>query len=157
MVAPLVRLPVARPLLLLAFATLGVTAVALAPPALLRPWAPRWRDAAISCRAHHCDVDRLRVRALLETPAGITSAARFLPSFSCGRNMTGIRLYAVRPASLLARLGLRNGDKLLRVNGVSLTSPETAMHLYAMLKTAHFVVLDVQRDGRPLALTYTIR
>jgi general secretion pathway protein C len=155
MVAPLVRLPFVRPVLLLALVTAAAGLATIPPPTALRPWAPRWRDAAIRCRAHHCEVDRLRVRALLETPAGIASAARFVPSIGCGR-MTGIRLYAVRPASLLARLGLRNGDKVLRVNGISLSSPETAMRLFSMLKTAHNVVLNIERAGRPLALTYTI-
>jgi general secretion pathway protein C len=155
MIAPLNHLPIFRPVLLLALAAVGVGFAAQAPTAL-RPWTPRWRDAAISCQDHHCEVDRLRVRSLLETRVGLTSLARYVPSIACGR-MTGIRLDAVRPASLLARLGLRNGDKLVRVNGISLSSPETAMRLYAMLKTARFVVLDLERDGRPIALTYAIR
>ena len=156
MIAPLLHLPALRPAVLLSLlAVCGAGALVPQPTALL-PWSPRFRDEAIRCSGRHCEVDRVRVRALLETRAGLASAARFVPSVGCGQ-MIGIRLYAIRPASLLARLGLRNGDKLVRVNGISLSSPETALRLYAMLKTAPFVRLELERHGERTTLTYAIR
>ena len=155
MIAPLAHLPLARAPFIAALMVATGLILQLPQPSILRPWAPRFRDAAIACDGHHCDVDRARVRTLLETRAGV-SAARFVPRFHCG-GMTGIRVYAVRPASLLARLGLRNGDTLQRINGVELSSPDQALRLYSALHVARHITLELERNGRPLVLTYAIR
>jgi hypothetical protein len=152
MIAPLAHLP-RVPFIAALFVAGGL--IWLPQPSILRPWSPRYRDAAIACAGYHCDVDRARVRTLLETRAGV-SAARFVPSFRCG-GMAGIRLYALRPGSLLARLGLRNGDRVERVNGIALSSPDTALRLYSSIRNARHVELEVERNGRPVLLTYTIR
>jgi len=145
-----------------AFVAVVVTAAVAAVPALsssgdiFRARPARYADAAIHCADHRCLVDRVRVRRLLESQTGLTGSARFVPTFRHG-GMDGVRLYALRPASLLARLGLRNGDRILGINGSPLGSPERAIGLYRELRTASRIDVDLERAGAPTRLTYLIR
>ncbi len=50
--------------------------------------------------------------------------------------------------SIYESLGLRNGDVLMEVNGISTASPDTALQAMASLKDAKKVRLKVKRDGK---------
>ena len=69
----------------------------------------------------------------------------------------GFKLYAIRPTSLYAKLGLQNGDTLERVNGFDLATPEKALDVYTKVRDATKLVLDITRRGKPVTLTITIK
>jgi general secretion pathway protein C len=81
--------------------------------------------------------------------------ARLVPELRDGR-ATGLRLYGIRPDSLVSDLGLQNGDTIRAINGLALTSPSAALEIYAKLRSADRVRVDVERDGQPLTLEYRI-
>jgi hypothetical protein len=81
--------------------------------------------------------------------------ARFVPAVSNG-HPSGIRVYAVRPGSLIDRLGIRNGDRLVRVNGRSLATPDHCLEAYSRTRYADRAVVDVERRGAPIQLVYDI-
>jgi hypothetical protein len=71
--------------------------------------------------------------------------------------MVGLKLYAVWPGSLSARLGFANGDLLERVNGLALTSPDRVLEaVYTRLPQARRVRVDLTRRGAPLQIVYEI-
>ncbi len=58
--------------------------------------------------------------------------------------------YRIRPGKdrkLLGRFGLKNGDVVTGVNGVTLDNPIKALEIMRDLSTADSVILDVERNG----------
>jgi general secretion pathway protein C len=92
-------------------------------------------------------------RALLRDPppldSGLFRQLRVVPEQQNGK-IVGLRLFGVRPGSLLATLGLKNGDRLETINGLSIANPEQALQAYARLRTAEHLRLRVTRAGQPL-------
>jgi hypothetical protein len=70
--------------------------------------------------------------------------------------VVGPRIYGIRENSLLAELGLRNGDLLRAINGFDLTTADSALDAYAKLRTASHLTLSLVRGGQPLTLHYVI-
>jgi general secretion pathway protein C len=69
----------------------------------------------------------------------------------------GIRLFGIRPDTLLGTLGLQNGDRLEAINGFNMGSPEKALEAYARLRTASNLNVKVSRKGAPLSIDYRIK
>jgi general secretion pathway protein C len=92
-------------------------------------------------------------KALLRDPppldSGLFRQLRVVPEQQNGK-IVGLRLFGVRPGSLLATLGLKNGDRLETINGFSIANPEQALQAYARLRTAEHLRLRVVRAGQPL-------
>jgi general secretion pathway protein C len=80
---------------------------------------------------------------------------RIVPAIHCGGEV-GVRLYAIRPGSRYAQLGLQNGDVIERVAGVSLTTADRALEAYAQARVRRVVPVDVRRRGRSLRFVYEI-
>jgi len=82
---------------------------------------------------------------------GLFRQLRVVPELLNGK-VVGLRLFGVRPGSLLATLGLKNGDRLETINGFSLANPEQALQAYAKLRTAEHLRLQLTRAGQPLQI-----
>ena len=80
-------------------------------------------------------VDRSVVDKILENQAQLMRSARIVPEQKDGK-IVGIRLFGIRPDTLLGTLGLQNGDRLEQINGFDMASPEKALEAYARLRTA---------------------
>ncbi len=103
----------------------------------------------------HYRVPSATIDALLADPMMIAKAARVVPAFRNGAP-DGFKLYAIRPGSVYARLGLQNGDTLRAINGFELTSPDKVLDLYTGLRGAASLTLDLWRRGRSVMLTVEI-
>jgi S1-C subfamily serine protease len=71
----------------------------------------------------------------------------------------------VAPGSKLQELGLRSGDRLVSLNGYRVASPEQSLAAYESLRGASeaggptvpgHAVLEIERDGKPVFLTYAL-
>ncbi|ATB27944.1 type II secretion system protein GspC [Melittangium boletus] len=102
------------------------------------------------------EISRQEVAHSLANINQVAMQARVAPAFQDGV-AKGFKLFSVRPDSLFTRLGLRNGDTLRRINGLSLDSAEHALEAYARLRDASRIELEVERDGQVLHQTYTVR
>jgi general secretion pathway protein C len=102
------------------------------------------------------NIDRGVVDKILENQADLMRQARIVPERENGR-MVGIRLFGVRPDTLLGVLGMENGDRLQTINGFDMTSPEKALEAYARLRTADHLTVQVNRRGVNTNLDYNIR
>lgn len=102
------------------------------------------------------DVDRAVVEKVLENPIDLMKAVRLAPERENGQGV-GLRLVAVPADSLLAFLGLQNGDKLLTVNGFELSDLAKALEAYARLRTADHLTLRVERRGKDVSFDYSIK
>lgn len=101
-------------------------------------------------------IDRSLVNKLLANPMGISRGARIVPSIKNGKP-NGFKLYAIRPSSIYAKLGLMNGDTLHAVNNYELTTANKALEVYSKVKSASNLTVSVTRRGKPVTLDYSIR
>ena len=106
--------------------------------------------------AHEFNVDRGVVDKILENQADLMRTARIVPEQEGGK-MVGIRLFGVRPDTLLGHLGMENGDRLQTINGFDIASPEKALEAYARLRTADHLTISLNRKGSPINLDFNIK
>ena len=102
------------------------------------------------------EIDRALVDKILANPMGIAKGARIVPSVKNGKP-DGFKLYAIRPSSVYAKLGMTNGDTIQAINGMELTSADKALEVYTKLKDSSSLEVDVTRRGKPTTLKYTIK
>ncbi len=104
----------------------------------------------------HYEIDKKLVDQVLANPMGAAKGARVVPAVKNGKP-DGFKLYAIRPSSVYAMLGLSNGDTLQAINGFELTSADKALEVYTKLREATSLQVQVQRRGKDMTLNYTIR
>jgi general secretion pathway protein C len=130
-------------------------------------WSPRNPSAATEADADlaggirqlsegRYEVDRSVLDRLLSDPTEVARGARIIPSVVGGKP-TGFKLYAIRPDSIFAKLGLRNGDAIHRVNGQEIGSPDRALEVFVGLRGAQRVTLELTRRGAAVELVYAIK
>lgn len=145
-------------------------APAASPPPAPRVPARRTRRAASSANAVPAEiaekiqkvsdtefnVDRSVIDSVLENQAQLMRSARIVPEQKDGKTV-GIRLFGIRQDTLLGTLGMQNGDRLEKINGYDMASPEKALEAYARLRTAESLTVQVTRRGQPLTIEYQIK
>jgi general secretion pathway protein C len=104
------------------------------------------------------NVDRSVVDKILENQAELMRQARIVPETDPATGkVAGIRLFGVRNDTLLGVLGMENGDRLEKINGFDMTSPEKALEAYARLRTADHLTIQLQRKGQDQNIDYNIK
>lgn len=58
--------------------------------------------------------------------------------------------------SILSQMGIRRGDVVLSVNGMSLDSPEKALQILQQLREARQLTVDLERRDKPMTFAYEI-
>lgn len=106
--------------------------------------------------ATHREIKRTLVDKILANPMAIAKGARVVPAIKNGKPH-GFKLYAIRPATVYARLGLVNGDTVTAVNGHDLTSADKALEVYTLIRGAKRLELTLERRGKPLTLVITVK
>ena len=96
------------------------------------------------------------VDEVLSNLNALATQARIVPSFSNGKS-DGFKLFSIRPGSLYAKIGIKNGDVIQRINGFDMNSPEKALEIYGKLKDANNISVDLKRRGKSQTLSYRIR
>jgi general secretion pathway protein C len=88
--------------------------------------------------------------------ANISQDVRIVPYFE-GGVPKGFKMYSIKPGSLLAQIGLMNGDVIEKINGYDISSPEKALQVYSLLKNEKSVSVDLTRNGQNKSISYTIQ
>lgn len=101
-------------------------------------------------------VDRGEVDEALADMPRLLTQARLLPNFRGGKT-DGFRIFNIVPGSLFAKIGLKNGDVLHRVNEISIEDPTKFMEIFQQLRNENHISLDLVRGGQPTTLEYDIR
>jgi hypothetical protein len=94
--------------------------------------------------------------AVLANPMAIAKGARIVPAMKDGKT-TGFKVYAIRPNSLYAALGLANGDTLVSVDGTVLDGGDKGMEVYTRIRTAKEMKVEILRRGNALTITYKLQ
>ena len=129
-----------------------------APPSAETPDAPGARaDDRIRRTAENAFiVDRREVAGAVDNMSGLMTQLRAVAEVREGRP-AGFRLFQIRDDSLFAKLGLRNGDVVERVNGAQVADPTALLGFLQRLRTEPRVALDIVRGDAPRTLVYDLR
>ena len=103
--------------------------------------------------ANRYEVTRSEVEGLLNQPELLQTPATI--AFEDGAPV-GIKLGRVAPNSLYAKIGLKRGDIINRVNGYDISNPAKALEIYGKLQSASNIVVDVTRAGAKQTIEYSI-
>jgi len=101
------------------------------------------------------EIPRSTIDAVFGNPGAIARGARIVPAMKLGQP-NGFKIYAVRPSSFYAALGIMNGDTIQAINGHPLDSMSAALDLYDQLKGVDSLRIELERRGRPEALKITV-
>ena len=126
----------------------------VAPPRRGRSASP-YSDQIRKVDATSFEIDRALVKQLMLAPPSDVGA-RVRPVSADGK-VAGFKVYAIRRQSLLAALGVKNGDIIEAVNGMELTTPDKLLEIYARLREADNFEVRVARAGNPVTMRYAIR
>jgi general secretion pathway protein C len=119
---------------------------------------PRTSDGVLD-GIEQVSADEVRVRRstidrVLASPFDYVKNIRIVPEI-VGGSVAGIRLLGIGPGSLLAAVGLQNGDRLESINGFEVGTPEQMVTAYASLRTSPNLSLRVTRAGQTRTLDIT--
>jgi hypothetical protein len=128
--------------------------ISMPPPP---PPLPPGLEQAIRCPGENqCTIDRGYLEELLANPESLARQARIMPSIKDGE-MRGFKMYGIRPGSLPKLLGYKNGDTVLSINGMPLTSMDGAMAMYSHLRRADSLSVEIERKGERMTKTCDLR
>ena len=106
---------------------------------------------SIECAGGTCLIDADWAQALWANPELLLAdAARLVYDGSEGRFV----FTTVEPGDVAHALGLRSGDVLLTINGLSIDGPEVGLLAYMENESTEVVDLTVRRDGREHGLRF---
>jgi hypothetical protein len=100
-------------------------------------------------------VTREAAAAIAKDQESLAKSLRILPERSAGK-VVGMRLFGIRPDGVAAILGFQNDDRVLKVNGFDVGSADASL-VPGKLGTANTVVVEIERRGAPLTVTFTIK
>ncbi len=105
-------------------------------------------EDSINCPNENlCIVERAFVESLISNPMSLAKQARIVPAKD---GEVGFKFYGIRRGSLPKLLGLKNGDKLIAVNGEDLVGIDQAMGLYGKLRRASNLQVTIERKGKTI-------
>ena len=102
------------------------------------------------------EIARAGLDLVLADEVAFLRGARIVPSQRRG-TLRGFKLYAIRPSSFFAAMGLQNGDAVVAINKAELTSIDKTIEALAALRGATQITLAIERRGQALLIKYTIR
>lgn len=92
----------------------------------------------------------------LKDPNTIYKNARFGPHLVDGK-IEGYKLYQVAKDHVFYALGARSGDLIRRVNGMPLNETEKMLEIWASVKQAPKITVDLERQGKIITYEFIIR
>lgn len=100
-------------------------------------------------------VDQREIDEALQNLDRLYTDIRAVPNFSGGK-VSGMKILSIKGDSLFAKLGLRRGDILQRINGVEL-DVKKGFEIFNQLKEQKNLTLDLIRQGQQTTMEYEIR
>jgi hypothetical protein len=109
-------------------------------------------DAFVDCAGQDCEIDEAFARRLYANPSPLLDqGTQLVYETKLHRHI----LYGVKPGSLAHALGLRTGDQLEAIEGMTIHDLDSALQAYARLGDATALAVRVKRGTRWLDFTYS--
>jgi general secretion pathway protein C len=68
----------------------------------------------------------------------------------------GFQVTDIKPGSIFAKMGLRNGDVIQKINDEGISSPEQAIELYQSLMEGGGIALEIKRGQKSETINYEV-
>ncbi len=82
--------------------------------------------------------------------------ARVVPNFTAGK-IDGFKIFAIKPDSIFRKLGMRNGDVIMAVNGNNLDNPQKGLQVFQDLQGQRNFSINIRRRSENLMYQYDVR
>ena len=92
---------------------------------------------------------------LLGSMAFLSQQARLRPVIR-NKLVAGYQIYKIRKDSIFTKLGLKDRDRLERINGIPLDGPRRKNQLLAQAQKADKIELVLRRKGKRITLVYLL-
>jgi len=117
---------------------------------------PEYREKPSPEREATVVVKRSEVDESLRNVHQLLSQVRIRPHFTDGV-ADGLIVSNIKPNSIFAKMGLRNGDIVQGLNGRNIQTPDDVMEMYERLKSGSSLAVKVMRNGQEEIINYQIR
>jgi len=104
----------------------------------------------------HYEVPRSELEAALSHLDQLANDVHIVPAYRDGQP-GGFKVFAIRPGSLFARIGIVDGDVVRRINGFEMSTPANALEAYTRLKDTNRIDVDLERNGSSIRRSYSVR
>ena len=101
-------------------------------------------------------IDEEEVESALGNINQLLTQIRVVPNFQDGK-ADGFKVFAIKPESIFAKIGLKNGDVIRKVNDQDITSPEKAFGVFQELRNEKNLQVEISRRGQTESISYEIR
>ena len=105
---------------------------------------------------HRWSIPRRHVDYAVDNLDKLGREARVVPNFQDGRP-SGFKIFSIRRSSIARRIGLKNNDVVVSVNGLSTSIPSEVEAIIEELKTTETATVRVDRYAEELTFTWDIR
>jgi general secretion pathway protein C len=100
-------------------------------------------------------LERKEVDSTLPDYAGLMQQIRVRLRFEAG-TPTGFVIYSIEPESIFARMGLKDGDIIVSINGKPFATTQPVVEFYNALKETETVSLEIRRGEKRQELHFEI-
>jgi len=97
-----------------------------------------------------------RAEQIRSNIATVVRQARVEPVVAQGQTQGFVVKY-IQPGTLLTEMGLKRGDVIKQVNGITLDSPEKGLQVFQQLRESKNMDLSIERNNSPMTFKYEIR
>lgn len=101
-------------------------------------------------------IDKEQFEQAMTNLGPLLTQARVVPNFTKGK-INGYKIFAIKSGSVFDQIGIKNGDIIHNVNGVSVDTPEKALQLFQQLRAETDFKIEVERSGAMRPLSYQLR
>lgn len=101
-------------------------------------------------------IDEGEVENALNNINQLMTQIRVVPNFQDGE-ANGFKVFAIKPKSIFAQIGLKNGDVIKKVNDQDITTPDKAFQAFQELRNEKNLNVEILRRGQQKSLNYEIR
>jgi general secretion pathway protein C len=101
-------------------------------------------------------ISRQEVDLALSDLNNVLTQAKAVPNFEGGKPV-GYKLFQIVSGSIFDKLGLKNGDVIVGLNGQPVTDPAKALELLADLKTSNHIEVQLKKDNTSFNYVYDIQ
>lgn len=109
-----------------------------------------------SVRAQRISLRRSYIEQSMQDMASLMTQVQIQPHMEDGVP-AGLSLSSIKPNSIFRRMGLRNGDVIVGVDGREIATVDDALRMVDSLKSSSNLSLQLKRRGREKNIEYRIR
>ncbi|MBI2091867.1 MAG: hypothetical protein HYY43_05290 [Deltaproteobacteria bacterium] len=116
---------------------------------------PAGKETVAKVEEGKFSIDQSEIENAIQNLDKLYTEIRAVPNFQDGK-VSGMKILSVKPGSVFAKLGLKRGDVLQRINGLEL-DVRRGFEIFNQLKDQKNLTLDLQRGGSNQTVEYEIR